>query len=108
DAFGTAHRAHASTEGLAHLLPAYAGLLMEKEIVSLGSALESPKRPFVAVVGGAKVSSKLGVLNNLITRVDRLLIGGGMANTFLRAAGREVGRSLLEADLLDTARALSP
>ncbi len=106
DAFGTAHRAHASTEGLAHLLPAYAGLLMEKEIVSLGSALDSPRRPFVAVVGGAKVSSKLGVLNNLISRVDRLLIGGGMANTFLRAAGYEVGRSLLEEDLLDTARAL--
>ena len=108
DAFGTAHRAHASTEGLAHLLPAYAGLLMEKEIVSLGSALESPRRPFVAVVGGAKVSSKLGVLNNLITRVDRLLIGGGMANTFLRAAGREVGRSLLEADLVNPGRPPPP
>ncbi len=106
DAFGTAHRAHASTEGVAHVLPAYAGLLMEKEIVSIGSALESPTRPFVAIVGGAKVSSKLGVLNNLVERVDRLLIGGGMANTFLRAAGREVGRSLLESELVDTARAL--
>jgi phosphoglycerate kinase len=107
DAFGTAHRAHASTEGLAHLLPAVAGLLMEKEIVTMGQALEDPKRPFVAVVGGAKVSSKLAVLQNLIDRVDRLLIGGGMANTFLKAQGREVGRSLLEPDLVDTARELA-
>ena len=106
DAFGTAHRAHASTEGLAHHLPAVAGLLMEKEIVTMGQALENPRRPFVAVVGGAKVSSKLAVLQNLIDRVDRLLIGGGMANTFLKAQGREVGRSLLEPDLVDTARDL--
>ncbi len=106
DAFGTAHRAHASTAGLAQYLPAVAGLLMEKEIVSLGSALEEPKRPFVGVVGGAKVSSKLAVLENLIDRVDRLLIGGGMANTFLSAQGREVGKSLLEPDLVDTAREL--
>jgi len=106
DAFGTAHRAHASTEGVAHQLPAVAGLLMEKEIVSIGSALENPKRPFVAIVGGAKVSSKLAVLENLIDRVDRLLIGGGMANTFLKARGLEVGRSLLEADLVPTADAL--
>ncbi len=106
DAFGTAHRAHASTEGLAHYLPAVAGLLMEKEIVTIGQALESPKRPFVAIVGGAKVSSKLAVLQNLIDRVDRLLIGGGMANTFLKAQGREVGRSLLEPDLVATAREL--
>jgi phosphoglycerate kinase len=106
DAFGTAHRAHASTEGVAHRLPAVAGLLMEKEIVALGSALDNPKRPFVAVVGGAKVSSKLGVLNNLIGRVDRLLIGGGMANTFLKAQGRDVGKSLLEADLVPTASEL--
>src|SRR5262245_29749652 len=106
DAFGTAHRAHASTEGLAHHLPAVAGLLMEKEIVSIGTALESPKRPFVAVVGGAKVSSKLAVLENLIDRVDRLLIGGGMANTFLVAEGQEVGKSLLERELVDTARGL--
>src|SRR5713101_367084 len=106
DAFGTAHRAHASTEGLAHYLPAVAGLLMEKEIVTIGQALESPKRPFVAIVGGAKVSSKLAVLQNLIDRVDRLLIGGGMANTFLKAQGLDVGRSLLEADLLDTASEL--
>jgi phosphoglycerate kinase len=106
DAFGTAHRAHASTEGLAQYLPAVAGLLMEKEIVSLGSALEEPARPFVGIVGGAKVSSKLAVLENLIHRVDRLLIGGGMANTFLKAQGREVGKSLLEADLVDTAAEL--
>jgi phosphoglycerate kinase len=106
DAFGTAHRAHASTEGLAHYLPAVAGLLMEKEIVVIGQALESPKRPFVAVVGGAKVSSKLAVLRNLIDRVDRLLIGGGMANTFLKAQGLEVGKSLLEPDLVGTAREL--
>jgi phosphoglycerate kinase len=106
DAFGTAHRAHASTEGLAHHLPAVAGLLMEKEIVSIGQAIENPKRPFVAIVGGAKVSSKLAVLQNLIGRVDWLLIGGGMANTFLRARGLEVGRSLLEPDLVGTAREL--
>jgi phosphoglycerate kinase len=106
DAFGTAHRAHASTEGLAHCLPAVAGLLMEKEVVAIGGALENPKRPFLAIVGGAKVSSKLAVLENLIDRVDRLLIGGGMANTFLRARGLEVGRSLLEADLVPAARDL--
>jgi len=100
DAFGTAHRAHASTAGVAEFLPAVAGLLMEKEILFIGSALESPKRPFVAIVGGAKVSSKLAVLENLLERVDRLLIGGGMANTFLKAEGREVGKSLLEADLV--------
>ena len=106
DAFGTAHRAHASTEGLAHLLPAVAGLLMEKEITVIAKALEDPRRPFVAIVGGAKVSSKLAVLQNLIDRVDCLLIGGGMANTFLRAAGYEVGRSLLEPDLVSTAKEL--
>jgi phosphoglycerate kinase len=106
DAFGTAHRAHASTEGLAHHLTAVAGLLMENEIVSIGSALDSPKRPFVAIVGGAKVSSKLGVLQNLIDRVDRLLIGGGMANTFLKARGLEVGKSLQEPDLVSTAHEL--
>jgi phosphoglycerate kinase len=106
DAFGTAHRAHASTEGLAHHLPAVAGLLMEKEIVSIGSALDNPKRPFVAIVGGAKVSSKLAVLENLMDRVDRLLIGGGMANTFLKARDLEVGRSLLEEELVPTAKEL--
>jgi phosphoglycerate kinase len=103
DAFGAAHRAHASTEGVARYLPAVAGLLMDKEITALGSALEKPQRPFVAVIGGAKVSSKLGVLENLIDRVDRLLIGGGMANTFLKAQGREVGKSLLEPDLVPSA-----
>jgi phosphoglycerate kinase len=106
DAFGTAHRAHASTEGVAHYLPGVAGLLMEKELAALGSALNDPARPFLAIIGGAKVSSKLGVLRNLIDRADTLLIGGGMANTFLNAQGREVGKSLLEPDLVDTARAL--
>ena len=106
DAFGTAHRAHASTEGVAHLLPAVAGLPMEKEITVIGKALQDPRRPFVAIVCGAKVSSKLAVLQNLIDRVDRLLIGGGMANTFLRAAGFEVGSSLLEPDLVPTAKDL--
>jgi phosphoglycerate kinase len=106
DAFGTAHRAHASTEGVAHYLPGVAGLLMEKELAALGSALNDPARPFLAIIGGAKVSSKLGVLRNLIDRADTLLIGGGMANTFLKAQGREVGTSLLEPDLVDTARAL--
>jgi phosphoglycerate kinase len=106
DAFGTAHRAHASTAGVARYLPAVAGLLMEKEITFIGGSLNNPKRPFVSIVGGAKVSSKLAVLENLIDRVDRLLIGGGMANTFLKAQGLEVGKSLLEADLVDTARTL--
>ncbi|GAC1321959.1 MAG: phosphoglycerate kinase [Chloroflexota bacterium] len=106
DAFGTAHRAHASTEGVAAFIEAVAGLLMEKEVAFLSGALENPHRPFVAIVGGAKVSSKLAVLENLIGRVDRLLIGGGMANTFLMASGREVGKSLLEANLVDTARGL--
>jgi len=106
DAFGTAHRAHASTAGIADYLPAVAGLLMEKEVNYIGGALENPKRPFVAIVGGAKVSSKLAVLEHLIDRVDRLLIGGGMANTFFKAQGREIGKSLLEPDLVDTARTL--
>jgi phosphoglycerate kinase len=106
DAFGAAHRAHASTEGLAHHLPAVAGLLMEREIEALGSALDRPERPFVAIIGGAKVSTKLGVLQNLVNRVDRLLIGGGMANTFFKAQGREVGKSLLEPELVSTARQL--
>jgi len=106
DAFGTAHRPHASTEGLAHHLPAVAGLLMEREIVSMGDALDNPRRPFVAVIGGAKVSTKLAVLENLMDRVDRLLIGGGMANTFFKAQGKEVGKSLLEPDLVSTAKAL--
>ena len=104
DAFGTAHRAHASTVGIANFLPAYAGLLMEREIEALSSLLEKVKHPFAAVIGGAKVSGKLGVLNNLMDRVDTFLIGGGMANTFLVAQGYSVGKSLLERDLVDDAR----
>lgn len=104
DAFGTAHRAHASTVGIARFLPAVAGFLMEKELRALGGALESPKHPLVAIVGGAKVSSKIGVLRNLQPKVDRLLVGGGMANTFLKAKGYHVGRSLVEDDKLDVAR----
>jgi phosphoglycerate kinase len=106
DAFGTAHRAHASTVGITRLLPAAAGLLMEKELAALSGILENPRRPLVAIIGGAKVSTKLGVLQHLLGRVDALLIGGGMANTFLRAQGCEVGRSLLEADLVPAAREL--
>ncbi len=104
DAFGTAHRAHASTVGIAKYLPAYAGLLMEREIGAMSSLLESVKHPFAAVIGGAKVSGKLGVLNNLMEVVDTFLIGGGMANTFLVAQGYSVGKSLLERDLVDEAR----
>ncbi len=98
DAFGAAHRAHASTEGVAKLLPAYAGLLMEKELGALGGLLGEPRRPFVAIIGGAKVSSKIDVLQALVSKVDTLAVGGGMANTFLLAAGRKVGTSLVEAD----------
>ncbi|MFN3845282.1 MAG: phosphoglycerate kinase [Paracoccaceae bacterium] len=104
DAFSAAHRAHASTEGLARLLPAAAGRLMEAELRALEAALGTPKRPVVAVVGGAKVSTKLDLLGNLVTKVDHLVIGGGMANTFLVAQGIEVGKSLAERDLADTAR----
>lgn len=104
DAFSAAHRAHASTEGLARLLPACAGRLMEAELKALDAALGSPKRPVVAVVGGAKVSTKLELLSNLITRVDHLVIGGGMANTFMSAQGIEIGSSLAERDMADTAR----
>lgn len=103
DAFSTAHRAHASTEGLAHRLPAAAGRLMQEEIEHLAQALEAPERPVVAIVGGAKVSSKLELLGNLIEKVDVLVIGGGMANTFLHARGIEVGASLCERDLAATA-----
>lgn len=106
DAFGTAHRAHASTEGVAHYLPSAAGFLMEKEINFLGSALEDPKRPFAAIVGGAKVSDKIAVLERLIGMVDLLLIGGGMANTFLKAEGFEIGDSLFEESKLEIARDL--
>ncbi|WP_295559148.1 phosphoglycerate kinase [uncultured Hyphomicrobium sp.] len=104
DAFSAAHRAHASTEGLARLLPAYAGPLMMEEINALRKALENPKRPVAAVVGGAKVSTKIPVLTNLSAKVDKLIIGGGMANTFLLAGGLEIGRSLAEPDLVETAR----
>ena len=104
DAFGTAHRAHASTVGVAELLPAYAGLLMEREIRNLSSLLEDPGRPFAAVIGGAKVSDKIKVLESLLDRVDKLVIGGGMANTFLAAQGLGVGKSLLERDRVEDAQ----
>ena len=106
DAFGTAHRAHASTEGVTHYLPSVAGLLMQKELDALGNLVENPQHPFAAVIGGAKVSSKLAVLKNLIQKVDILVIGGGMAGTFLKARGLEIGDSLLEADLVDEARSI--
>jgi phosphoglycerate kinase len=106
DAFSAAHRAHMSTEGLAHVLPAYAGRSMEAELKALEAALGSPEHPVAAVVGGAKVSSKLDVLNNLVKQVDHLIIGGGMANTFLAARGINVGKSLCEHDLADTANAI--
>jgi phosphoglycerate kinase len=104
DAFGTAHRAHASTVGVARLLPAYAGLLMEKEITNLSNLLESPERPFGAVIGGAKVSGKIRVLEHLMDKVDTFVIGGGMANTFLVAKGHTVGKSLLEKDRVEDAQ----
>ncbi len=106
DAFGSAHRAHASTEGVTKYLPAVSGLLMEKELNFLGSALENPKHPFAAIVGGAKVSDKIAVLERLIGLVDVLLIGGGMANTFLKAQGHEIGDSLFEEGKVETARTL--
>ncbi|HEY7021573.1 MAG TPA: phosphoglycerate kinase [Ktedonobacterales bacterium] len=106
DAFGTAHRAHASTEGVAHDLPAVAGFLMEKELTFLGGALENPKRPFVAISGGAKVSDKIAVLDHLIDIADKILIGGGMANTFFKARGLFMGDSLVEEDKLEDARRL--
>lgn len=106
DAFSAAHRAHASTEGLAHLLPSAAGLLMEEELKALTNALEAPKKPVVAIVGGAKVSTKLSVLNNLIQKVDTLVLGGGMANTFLYAMGVPVAKSLCEKDMAEEARAI--
>jgi phosphoglycerate kinase len=106
DAFGTAHRAHASTEGIAHFLPAVAGLLLERELSALGRALADPERPFVTILGGAKVSDKIGVIENLLDRVDTLIIGGGMANTFLLAQGYHIGKSLAEQDKADLARQL--
>jgi phosphoglycerate kinase len=106
DAFSAAHRAHASTEGVAHKLPAFAGRAMQAELEALGKALEAPKRPLVAIVGGAKISSKLDLLSNLVAKVDALVIGGGMANTFLNAQGYPVGKSLCEKDLAETARAI--
>jgi phosphoglycerate kinase len=106
DAFGTAHRAHASTAGIAQYLPAVAGFLMEKEIGIMGNALADPERPFTAIIGGAKVSDKISVLENLIDKVDQLIIGGGMANTFLAAQGYKLGKSLVESDKLDLANRL--
>jgi phosphoglycerate kinase len=106
DAFGTAHRAHASTVGVAKLLPAYAGFLMEKEIANLGMLLENPGRPFAAIIGGAKVSDKIKVLKNLLAKVDIMVIGGGMANTFLLAQGKAIGKSLAEPDRVEDARAI--
>ena len=106
DAFSAAHRAHASTEGLGHVLPAYAGRTMQAELDALTKALEKPERPVAAVVGGAKVSTKLDLLGNLSKKVDYLVIGGGMANTFLAAEGKAVGKSLCEHDLVDTARSI--
>lgn len=104
DAFGTVHRAHASTEGVSHYLPAVSGFLVAKELEMLGNALENPKRPFVAVLGGAKVSDKLGVIDKLLEKADSLVIGGGMAYTFIKAEGGEIGKSLCETDRLDFAR----
>ena len=107
DAFGTAHRAHASTEGVSHYLsPAVAGYLIGKELSIIGKALEDPARPFVAILGGAKVSDKIGVINNLLEKVDTLIIGGGMSYTFQKALGGEIGKSLLEADKVELAKEL--
>ncbi|OGO30083.1 MAG: phosphoglycerate kinase [Chloroflexi bacterium RBG_16_54_18] len=106
DAFGSAHRAHASTEGVARLLPAVGGFLMEKEIQYLGKAIEDPKKPFVAILGGAKVSDKIGVIRNLLGKADTILIGGGMANTFFKAEGYPTGDSLVEEEALETAKQL--
>jgi phosphoglycerate kinase len=106
DAFGTAHRAHASTEGVTHFLPSVAGFLMEKEIQYLGQAIADPKRPFVTIMGGAKISDKIGVIKNLLTKADSILIGGGMANTFFKAQGTPVADSLVEDEALETAKEL--
>lgn len=106
DAFGTAHRAHGSTEGVTHYIPAVCGLLMQKEVEFMGNALERPERPFVAIIGGAKVSDKIGVIENLLEKVNALIIGGGMANTFLKAQGYNVGKSLLEEEKVELAKQL--
>jgi phosphoglycerate kinase len=106
DAFGSAHRAHSSTEGVTHFKPGVAGFLLEKEIKYLGQAIENPKRPFVAILGGAKISDKIGVIKNLLTKADTILIGGGMANTFLKAQGYPMADSLVENEVLDTATEL--
>lgn len=106
DAFGSAHRAHASTAGVTEYLPSVAGFLMEKELNYLGKSLEDPQRPFVAILGGAKVSDKIGVIDSLLNKADTLVIGGGMANTFLAARGLDMAESLVEEDVLDTARGL--
>ena len=106
DAFGTAHRAHASTEGIAHVLPAVAGFLMEKEIRFLGGVVENPEKPMVAIIGGANVSTKIAVLESLLSRVDTLIIGGGMSFTFLKVQGHKVGKSLVEDEFADTAKQL--
>ena len=106
DAFGTAHRAHSSTVGIANYLPSAAGFLLEKEIKYLGNAIAEPVRPFVAILGGAKISDKIGVIENLLKTADKILIGGGMANTFLKARGYEMADSLVEAEVLDTAKEL--
>lgn len=106
DAFGTAHRAHSSTEGVTHFLPSVAGFLLEKEIRYLGQAVADPKRPFVAILGGAKISDKIGVIKNLLTKADKILIGGGMANTFLKAKGLAMADSLVEEEALETAKEL--
>lgn len=104
DAFGAAHRAHASTEGIAHHVPAVAGLLMEKELDVLGKALSNPERPFTAIIGGAKVKDKIDVIDHLLDKVDNLIIGGGLAYTFVKAQGHEIGKSLLEEDKIDLAK----
>ena len=104
DAFGAAHRAHASTEGIGHYIPAVSGFLMEKELEFLGGALSNPTRPFTAIIGGAKVKDKIGVIESLLEKVDNLIIGGGLANTFIKAQGHEVGKSLVDDEKIETAR----
>ena len=106
DAFGTAHRSHSSTTGIAEYLPAVSGFLLEKEISTLGRAIHNPSKPFVAIIGGAKISDKIGVIGNLLNKVDGLIIGGGMANTFLKAKGYQIGKSLFEESKVDLARDL--